>query len=307
MKLDGRFAGTPLKEFHTTISWRATTNFAAAVADGNPLYFDDRKGKNLIAPPTFPVAVTWPIISRLRDFIAVDHFPNNVLWTQVHYTEHLILHRMIRPGDDLTVSGAVAAILPHRAGTHAIIRLFAEDKENQPVFTEYVGAMLRGIECDHGREAEELPRWPKLEPESDHVTDPYWNVRVSIDPLLPHVYDGCTDIEFPIHTSPRFAENVGLPGNILQGTATLALAVKEIVNREAAGNPVCIKEVACKFTGMVMPGTEISIRCLKSRKGAGHRDIFFEVKNSDNQRAIRSGYVKLGGERYKQASNKSPF
>ncbi|MCD4719345.1 MAG: hypothetical protein K8S13_05735 [Desulfobacula sp.] len=43
MKLNSRFAGTPLKEYHTKIPWRATTNYAAAVADDNPLYFDDKK------------------------------------------------------------------------------------------------------------------------------------------------------------------------------------------------------------------------------------------------------------------------
>ena len=75
MKLDSRFAGTLLKEYHTIIPWRATTNYAASVADDNPLYFDDKNHPSLVAPPTFPVAVTWPILSHLQDFITARDFP----------------------------------------------------------------------------------------------------------------------------------------------------------------------------------------------------------------------------------------
>ncbi|MCF8128261.1 MAG: MaoC family dehydratase N-terminal domain-containing protein [Deltaproteobacteria bacterium] len=292
MKLDSKFAGTPLKEYGTKISWRATTNYAAAVGDVNPLYFDDTKERSLVAPPTFPVAVTWPILSHLQDFIAAKDFPWGVLWTQVHYFEHLILHRLVRPEDELAITGKVAAVLPHRAGTHAVMALFARDKSGHPVFTEYVGAMLRGIECDGEKGKEDLPPIP----ESDLPETAIWSSPVFIDPLLPYVYDGCTHIEFPIHTSPRFAKGVGLPGIILQGTATLALAVREMVNREASGNPALISEVACKFTGMVMPGTDIEIRCLNSGEREDGKELFFEVVNGENQKAIRAGFVKLKKE-----------
>jgi hypothetical protein len=292
MKLESRFAGTPFKEYHTKIPWRATTNYAAAVGDANPLYLDDTPKRPLVAPPTFPVAVTWPILSHLQDFISAKDFPWGVLWTQVHYFEHLILHRLIRPEDELTLKGRVAAILPHRAGTHAVMALSARDRSGQPVFTEYIGAMLRGIECDGEKGREDLPPVP----ESDLPETAAWTSSLFIDPLLPYVYDGCTRIVFPIHTSPKFARGVGLPGIILQGTATLALAVREMVNREASGNPALISEIACKFTGMVKPGTHIQVRCLNSLPREAHRDLFFEVLNEENQKAIRSGYVKVKKE-----------
>ena len=292
MKLDSKFAGTPFKEYHTKISWRATTNYAAAVGDANPLYLDDTQKRPLVAPPTFPVAVTWPILSHLQDYIAAKDFPWGVLWTQVHYFEHLILHRLVLPEDELSITGRVAAILPHRAGTHAVMALFAKDRSGNPVFTEYIGAMLRGIECDGGKGQEDLPPVPRCDPSESAL----WSSPIFIDPLLPYVYDGCTHIEFPIHTSPRFAKGVGLPGIILQGTATLALAIREMVNREGSGNPALISEVACKFTGMVKPGTQIRIRCLNSLAREKHRDLFFDVLNEENQKAIRSGYVKLKKE-----------
>ncbi len=292
MKLDSTLAGTGLNPHKARITWRDTTNFAAAIQDDNPLYFDDRKKQGILAPPTFPVAVTWPILSNLGQYIESKEFPREGLFTQVHYTEHLILHRLVRPGDKLNLTGEIAALLPHRAGTHAVIKLTAKDKEMEPVFTEYIGAMLRGVKCLGEAGREKLPITPDYEP----TATPVWACQNRIDPLLPYLYDGCTNIEFPIHTSPKFAEDVGLPGIILQGTATLALAVRELVNREAGGDPGRVEEIACKFTGMVKPGTPIEICCLGSRDHTLHRDIFFNVLNSENKRAIRSGYLKIKKE-----------
>lgn len=292
MELDSELAGIRLKPHKARITWRDTTNFAAAIAEDLPLYFDDRTGQGIFAPPVFPVAVTWPILSRLGDFIASKDFPIEVLFTQVHYTEHLIVHRLIRPGDEVCLTGQIAAILPHRAGTHAVIELIANDSEKKPVFTEYIGAMLRGVECLGEKGRQRLPVTPEPAPPAA----PVWACQKKIAPWLPYVYDGCTNIAFPIHTSPKFAESVGLPGIILQGTATLACAVKELIQQEAGKDPTRIQEIACKFSGMVKPGTDIEICCLGSRDYRRHQDLFFEVLNAENKRAIRSGYLKIKKE-----------
>lgn len=290
MKLNVSLVGLPLTHYQTEINRRATTNYAAAVQDNNPDYFDDREGEGIAAHPMFAVAVTWPILSRLDAFIESDAFPQDVLMTQVHYSEHLILHRLMRPGDKLLIAGVLQAFLPHRAGTHAITCLKAADENGDPVFTEYTGAMLRGVDCGQGGTAGEMPSIP----ENDAGAQALWTSDIHIDPERPYIYDGCSDIVFPIHTSPAFARMVGLPGIILQGTATLAYAVREMVNREAGGDPDRISEIACRFTGMVRPGTDIQVRCTGRKVYADATDLFFEVRNSDQQKAVRSGYVKMG-------------
>jgi len=289
MKLDAGLVGTRLLNYRTTVNFRQTTNYAAAIEDNNPKYFDDRQDQGIVSHPLFAVSVTWPVLSRLETFIDSKAFPKAVLMTQVHYTEHLILHRLIRPGDELSLTGTVTAILPHRAGTHAIIRLDACDGNENPVFTEYIGAMLRGVDCGKGDTAEKIP----VVPENDIGADDLWSSEIHIDPLRPYIYDGCSNIEFPIHTSPRFAGMVGLPGIILQGTATLAYAIRELVNREAFKDPAMILEIACRFTGMVLPGTDITVVCTGKKIQPEFIDLFFEVLNSEQKKAIRSGYVKI--------------
>ncbi|MEW6110922.1 MAG: MaoC family dehydratase N-terminal domain-containing protein, partial [Thermodesulfobacteriota bacterium] len=61
MKLDTNFAGISLKTYQTEVTWRRTMNYAAAIDDHNPVYFDDEREGGIIAPPMFAVAVTWPI------------------------------------------------------------------------------------------------------------------------------------------------------------------------------------------------------------------------------------------------------
>jgi acyl dehydratase len=145
MELSSRFVGTPLKDYHTEITWRQTINFAAAVDDNNDSYMDDEREGGIIAPPMFSVAVTWRILGRIWEYIEAKDFPLEVLVTQVHHTEALEFHRALRPGDRLTVKGQVAAILPHRAGTRVVMRFDAMGQAGEPVFTEHIGALMRGV------------------------------------------------------------------------------------------------------------------------------------------------------------------
>jgi acyl dehydratase len=291
MKINADLVGTPLKNYQTKITWRETTNYAAAIQDNNPKYFDDQQEQGIVSHPMFAVSVTWPVLSQLEEFIESKDFPKEILMTQVHYTEHLIIHRLIRPGDELSLTGTLKAFLPHRAGTHAIIRLDAKDQNGNPVFTEYIGAMLRGVDCGEGGKADQIP----LIPENDSEAEVLWASDIHIDPLRPYIYDGCSNIEFPIHTSPKFATAVGLPGIILQGTATLAYAIRELVNNEADKDPARISEIACRFTGMVRPGTDIRVCCTGKKSHKDFADVFFEVQNSEQKKAIRNGYVKIIG------------
>ncbi len=289
MNIDNRFVGTTLKTYQIKIGSREITNYSAAIEDNNPKYFDDERKEGIVSHPMFPVAVTWPVVSRLDKFIESKDFPMEVLMTQVHYTEHLVLHRLMRPGDNLSISGMIKALLPHRAGTHAVISLEAKDAAGTPVFTETIGAMLRGISCHEGGVCGEIAPIP----ENDTKDGTLWASDVPIAPERPYIYDGCTQIEFPIHTSPSFARMVGLPGIILQGTATLAYAIRELVNREADQDPERIAEIACRFSGMVRPGTGISICCTGRKVHETYTDIFFEVHNSDEEKAVRNGYIKI--------------
>jgi acyl dehydratase len=290
MELSSKFVGTTLKDHHSEISWRQTMNFAAAVDDNNAFYLDDEREGGIVAPPMFSVAVTWPIIEHIWEYLEAEDFPMEVMLTQVHHTEHLEFYRPMRPGDRLIVKGKIAAILPHRSGTRVIIRFDAVDRDGDAFFTEHLGALMRGVTCpDEGRCPVPLPEAPSFQVSEN----PLWESRIHIEPLRPHIYDGCTDIVFPIHTSKSFARQVGLPGNILQGTATLAFSVREMINREAEGDPSRLRRLYCRFTGMVLPGSTISVDLVGKREGEAGTELHFTVLNQEGKKAISGGYALL--------------
>ena len=290
MKLTSNFVGAALKEYTCIVNARRIMNYAAAIGDTNPVYFNDERPEGIIAPPLFPVAVTWPIVENITDYLEAQGFPQYVLFTQVHYSEHLSIHRPVTPGSNLKIRGAIAAIMPHRAGTYVITRFDAHDADGNQVFTEHIGAMMRGVECaDEGLGGESVPSVPKQLKESAAL----WESVIPIGPLAPFIYDGCTNIHFPIHTSVKFAHQVGLPGIIHQGTATLAVAVHNILNKEAGGDPHPLATVYCRFSGMVLPGSAIRVRLTGKNQVSGGTDLFFTVLNAEEKRAINDGYIRL--------------
>ncbi len=88
MKIHSQFINTPLKEYKVLVDWRSIMNYAASVNDDNPNYFNDESEKGIIAHPMFPVAVTWPIMENLSDYITLENFPIRVCATVVNYYEH---------------------------------------------------------------------------------------------------------------------------------------------------------------------------------------------------------------------------
>ncbi|NOY78334.1 MAG: hypothetical protein GXO76_10755 [Calditrichaeota bacterium] len=278
------------RQYDVTVGWRETKNFAAALHDSNPFYFDDERQGGISAPPTFPVALTWPIVKHLNEYLLGVKFPENLLSTMVHAAEHLILHRLVRPGQHLLIQTDVAAILPHKSGTQLSLRFRAFDEQNQLVFSEVTGALLRGVSCEGAcKSKDDLPPVPTF-PEG---VPQLWEKTLSIDPLLPYIYDGCTNIVFPIHTSKKFAHQVGLPDILVQGTATLGLVVREIVNTSAGRNPGKIREIRARFSGMVFPGSEIQIRFFEGIRKEDGQEYYFIALNGQNQVVVKDGFVKI--------------
>ena len=288
--LDTRFVGASLKDAPTFVSWRQSTNYAAAVGDANPRYFDDEREGGLVAPPMLATALTWPLSVVLPQSLQAEGFPQGPPTGQVHYSEVLVFHRPLKPGDKLVIKGKVAAILEHRAGAHVVVRYDAFDARDQPVFTEFSGAILRGLPAAGCAGEDRL----LVEPPGPWPDEALWEAPIAIDPLAPYLYDGCTNIVFPIHTSPRFAKSVGLPGILLQGTATLAHAARELVDRECDGDPARLKVLGCRFSGRVAPGTEIRVRLLHKETTAEGRDVLFDVCDADGHAVVRQGHARLG-------------
>ena len=126
---------------------------------------------------------------------------------------------------------------------------------------------------------EEAPEW-----RDDTVMGDWTETVIPISRELPHVYTECADIWNPIHTERAAALAAGLPDIILHGTCTWALAVREIVADRLGGDPEGLERFSGRFTGMVLPGTDIIVRHAATNKGAR-----YEVIAADGSIAISDG------------------
>ncbi len=249
---------------------------------GGPPHTPDHRGPT--AHPLFPVCFEWPV------FLDSSHLPTDLtpgdLFKGVHATHDLTLHQPISAGMQVTTMATIAAIETRRSGAYQLVLLETVDDERAPVATTWFGLVYRGLEVVGGDRSvkEGRPVLPPVSTDDDFIDIP---IPVTADASVE--YAESARIWNPIHTDVAVAEAAGLPGMILQGTATLAMAVSRIVEDRLGGDANRVVRVAGRFGAMVqMPST------LTMRVGPTVDDIVrFEMLTSDRARAIRDGLLTV--------------
>ena len=290
MPLNTSLAGTTVgpRTFH--LEPRHAMAYAAALADLNPAYFDDTRPGGVVAPPMFGVRLDWPL--RLFGNAASGLTPDEAR-RGVHFTQDMTFHRPARAGDRLTTTGRVVVVEPRSPGAYLLTRYDTVDADRAPVFTTWYGSLFRGVAVSG--ETRVLERASPLPPASSTFEGKgaAWTAEVFVPRQMPHVYTECADIWNPIHTERAVALAAGLPDIILHGTATLALAARELLDREVGADPARLARIACRFGAMVIPGTTIRVSVTGEAPVEDGRAVFFTVTNAEGGPAIRDGVAVI--------------
>jgi acyl dehydratase len=112
-----------------------------------------------------------------------------------------------------------------------------------------------------------------------------WQEVVDVAAGAAHVYTECARIWNPIHTDAAVARAAGLPGPILHGTATLAMAVSRVVRHDLGDDPVRVREIRVRFSGMVPLPSSFTVR---GRGRDGDR-IAFDAVAGDGAPVLSQG------------------
>jgi len=284
IKISSDIVGAKIKPFRFDVTFRHTSNYAASISDENNIYYNTNKKHKIVAHPLFPVRISWKIVENINQHWEID-FPEKALDNLVHLSEYIEYQRLIKPGDELTVIGELAALFPHKMGTKITLKFDYYDKEDEHVLTEMISALLLGVKCtDYGKSSVELPNIERLENAS-----PIWEEHIQIPRSAPFIYDGCNNIVYPIHTDIKFAQKMGLPDIVLHGTATLAKSVSILIRKELSADPNLVKVISGKFTNMVVSPNHLSVLLLKRDESTLH----FSVMDQNGKSVLKGGYIQF--------------
>jgi len=281
-------AGATAGPYAHDIDARWLMAYAAALEETAPEYFDTARPEGLVTHPLFSVCYEWPAAVELRAKLTSEE----IAARSVHATHDLVIHRPVKAGDRLETTATVSLIEPRSPGAYQVTRFETIDERGQPVTTTEYGSIYRSVSVDPA------PVRPKgsepMENESSN-TGEGWSTSVPLNAGLAHVYTECARIWNPIHTDRAVAVDAGLPDIILHGTATLALAVSQVLRREPAEAARRVRRIACRFTGMVRLPSVITVRGLGETTGRASRVIAFQVLTENGRPAVSKGLIEIGG------------
>jgi acyl dehydratase len=246
-------AGTEVGALSTSLDARWMMAYSAALGVDDPRYYDTLAPEGPVAHPLFSVCYEWPALLALRSKAVRESWA----LLGVHSTHHVIIHRLPSAADRLLTRAQIIVVRPSRTGTLVVARLSTVDRNGRPVTTTDYGSVYRGITTE--REAR-VPVEPLARPSPPASTETRWTAAVPVGPRAAHIYSECARIWNPIHTDIAVARSAGLTAPILHGSATLALAVSQLITQDLGGNPARVREIAVRFAGLVFMPSTLTVR-----------------------------------------------
>ena len=282
--------GSEIGPYEEELTTRDSLAYAAGLGETSSIYFDDARADGIFAHPMMVMPLEWPVSRDLRSMPSFG-VTNEEQRRVVHAEQDTEIFTPMRSGIRIISKGRLVAAKRIKPGTMTISRLTLETNDGTPISTSYSTAIYRGVELQGDDTIEQQPPdWPQ-----QVSTRSLKETIIPIRRELPHIYTECTNLWNPIHTERKVALAAGLPDIILHGTCTLALAMKEVIASRPGPNahevsPVKLKRFAGRFSGMVIPGSNIRVRHATVSEGSK-----FDVFNVDNDLVISNGRAIFGG------------
>jgi acyl dehydratase len=277
----GTIVGTEVGALSTSLDARWVMAYSASLGLDDARYYDTLSTDGPVAHPLFPVCYEWPAAVALRGKTVREAW----VLLGVHATHHVVIHRRPRAEDRLLTRAQIIEVRPSRAGTLVVARFATVDRNGGPVTTTDYGSVYRGISAQAEVRApvDPLPRAER--PGADETR---WTATVPVAARAAHVYSECARIWNPIHTDIAVARMAGLAAPILHGSATLALAVSQVVQHDLGGDAARVAEIAARFTGMVpMPSSFV----VRGRGRAGDV-IAFDAVDAQGDSVLADGVIR---------------
>jgi acyl dehydratase len=170
--------------------------------------------------PVFAVVPAMDLVFAVAETAA----PPDLRARVVHGQQDLVFHKPLPVGEKVTVRAAVVGLHGKRSGTTATIQVRTRDSGGDLLNEQYVTEFYRGVPTDLsvGVAAPRLPSEPPAGPPLREAA-----YRLELD--LPSRYADASGDHNPIHLDDEVARAAGLPGVIVHGLASLAIAARIVL------------------------------------------------------------------------------
>lgn len=257
----------------------AIENYARATNDLNERYLS---GDRAVASPIFPIVPAFQFLMQA----GMDPELEADLLRLVHGEEEHVIHAPVRPGDVLTVKPLIESIEQKDTGETFTVRCDITNQNGEEVATVRATSFIRGSgsgkKSSHGPVSAEQSRQIVYEEST------------KVDEDQTFRYAEASGDQNPIHQDENIARMAGLPGIILHGMCTMAIATKGAVDGLAEGEPTRISRVRVRFSKPVFPGQELTTKYWPiGTSDAGNKIFGFETYNPDGDAVIKNAEVEI--------------
>jgi acyl dehydratase len=277
VKLASRIVGAQAPAVEQTLDTRWIMAYSAALGETDASCYDTTR-EDLPVHPVFPVCYEWEPLQPVRNLPELEP-----IYPRLVHAQHAVtIHRPLRAGETVRTAARIVAALARSPGAFVVFRCETRGAGGDLAVVSDYGYLYRGVALEGGDArvadiADPAPFAGALAPVGE----------IPVPATAAHIYTECARIFNPIHTDIAYAKAAGLPGIILHGSATLALAVSRAL-RVHDVEWRRVRELSCRFSGMVlMPST---LRVLAARDG---RQIAFETTHAQGESVISRGRLLL--------------
>ncbi len=245
--------------------------FAAVTFDPNERSASTAE-KDLVAPPIFPVTLIHDLFSQA---LSEDH--GGDLTRMVHGEQCMRFHAPLRAWDLVTPRAVIAGIDRKESGEILHVdQLFY--REGKPVVEMRTSLFFRGASKGAGSPTGvERPTGKKA-----------FSHTVTVREDQPKRYGEVSGDTNPIHMDPAAAKAAGLPGVILQGLCTMALAGAGI-EEYLGGDLSRLEEFSVRFSSPVFPGDTLTTEAALVEPGK----LALVTTNQNGKPVLTNGFARF--------------
>jgi acyl dehydratase len=282
MPIDRGLIGKEWTQPPFEVTAAAIEALARAYGDENPLYLH---GKDAVAPPVFALIYAWEASVQ-----PVFGFDPALLMKLVRGGIDLKLPVPVRAGDVVTTVAKLTEIEEKSSGE--IVHIVTTSRRGDEVVAVIDNAhFIRGRRKDAAAAPGAATEPPP--PEPGPVGAEVLRTSVTVDPEMPRRYGPPSQDVNPIHMDDSVAQAAGFPSIILQGSCTMALAGKAIVDGLAGGDARRLKRLAVRFSKPVLPNDVLTTVGRDAGKDGGLRRVAFETLNQSGVAVLKDGLAEL--------------